>query len=273
MPELPEVEVVCRGLSPLLTGRRVERVDMWCRNLRYPLPAEMETLLPGLTITTVSRRAKYILFYFNHDVVLIWHLGMTGQFHVLDTNSPKGPHEHVRMELDNGSCLCYRDARRFGYVGLLAADRLEAHAWFRQLGPEPLGGAFDAPYLYACCRGRRAPIKSILMNAGVVVGIGNIYASEALFRSGIHPARAAGRISQARLEGLVAMVKQVLDEAIMAGGSTISDFVKADGKPGYFAHQFRVYGREGAACYQCARPIRRIIQGGRSTFYCLGCQH
>jgi len=273
MPELPEVEVVCRGLSPLLAGCRVQGVDLMRRNLRYPLPDGMETLLPGMTITGVSRRAKYILFHFDADVVLIWHLGMTGQFHVLDKGSPKGLHEHVRIHLDNGKSLCYRDARRFGYAGLSTPQALSSHAWFRKLGAEPLDKAFDAGYLYACCRGRKSSVKSVLMNAAVVVGVGNIYASEALFRSGIHPAIAAGRISLARVERLVAATKQVLAEAIRAGGSTISDFVKADSRPGYFAHQFRVYGREGEACYQCGKPIRRMVQAGRSTFYCAGCQH
>lgn len=275
MPELPEVEVVCRGLSPLLNDCQVKRVHLLRRNLRYPLPVEMETVLPGLTFREVTRRAKYILFHFSADadVVLVWHLGMTGQFHVLDNNSPKGAHEHVRIELDDGRALCYRDARRFGYAGLLANDRVANHNWFKALGPEPLGEMFDADYLAARCNNRKAPIKSVMMDAKVVVGVGNIYASEALFRCGIHPARAAGRISPARLQQLVTTIKQVLTDAIEAGGSSISDFVKADGKPGYFSHQFKVYGREGEACYQCKKPIRRIVQAGRSSFYCLGCQH
>jgi formamidopyrimidine-DNA glycosylase len=272
MPELPEVEVVCRGLSSLLTGRQVKSVDLIRRKLRYPLPVELESGLFGLTITGVTRRAKYILIHFNADLMLVWHLGMTGQFHVLNKSSPKGPHEHVRIELSDGQTLCYRDARRFGYAGLLTPGTLNEHIWFRELGPEPLSEIFDAAYLQLCCKHRKAPIKTIIMNAKVVVGVGNIYASEALFRSGIHPTRAAGRISLVRLERLVTTIKQVLEEAIEAGGSTIRDFVKADGKPGYFAHQFKVYGREGEACYQCGKPIRRIVQAGRSTFYCLGCQ-
>ncbi len=273
MPELPEVEVVRRGLSPLLIGQRVSSVKLMRENLRFPLPKSMVQLLPERMIATLSRRSKYLLFGFDSGPLLVWHLGMTGQFHVLDQDSPIATHEHVRIILDGGKALCYRDARRFGYAGLLNPEAVFDHKWFSQLGPEPLGDAFDAVYLARCCRGRKVSIKSLLMNAHLVVGVGNIYANEALYRCGIHPARAAGKISDVRLGLLVEAVRGVLAEAIDAGGSTISDFVKADGKPGYFAHQFRVYGREGEACYHCGRVIRRIVQSGRSTFYCSGCQH
>ncbi len=273
MPELPEVEVVCRGLSPLLVDQRVRSVELMRDNLRFPLPVSMVQELPGLIFSSISRRSKYLLFCFDRGPVLIWHLGMTGQFHVLDQSAPPGAHEHVRINMENGAALCYRDARRFGYVGLSSHEELAGHKWFAQLGPEPLGDSFSADYLIGYCKGRRAAIKALLMNAHVVVGVGNIYANEALFRSGIHPGRAAGKISKARIAVLVEAVRSVLGEAIDAGGSTISDFVQADGKPGYFAHQFRVYGREGEPCYQCGRSIRRMVQSGRSTFYCLGCQH
>jgi len=272
MPELPEVEVICRGLSPLLVGQRVSSVELMRDNLRFPLPGCMARDLPGLVFSSISRRSKYLLFHFDRGPVLIWHLGMTGQFHFLDQSSPLGAHEHVRINLENGKALCYRDARRFGYAGLLSPEALEGDKWFNKLGPEPLGDSFSAEYLIERCKGRRVPIKSLLMDAHVVVGVGNIYANEALFRSGIHPARAAGKISKIRLSVLGEAVRTVLSEAIDAGGSTISDFVKVDGKPGYFAHQFRVYGREGKPCYQCGRPVRRMVQSGRSTFYCLGCQ-
>jgi formamidopyrimidine-DNA glycosylase len=272
MPELPEVEVVCRGLTPLLTGRQVERVNLFCTGLRYPFPQDLAEVLSGLTFAEVRRRAKYILFRFDQEPLLVWHLGMTGQFHVLEKNAPLMAHEHVRFELNDGHCLCYRDPRRFGFSGLIRSDALEHHAWFNRLGQEPLQEGFNVDYLYGCCRGSKAPIKSLLMNAAVVVGVGNIYASESLFRSGIHPARAADKISRERLGRLVETIKVVLAEAIEAGGSSISDFVNADGKPGYFAHQFRVYGREGQACSQCGRPIKRLVQSGRSSFYCVGCQ-
>lgn len=272
MPELPEVEVVCRGLAPLLKNSCIQQVEIMQHQLRYPLPSDMITLLPGMTIKAVDRRAKYILFHLDAELILVWHLGMTGQFHVLDSLSPKAAHEHVRIGLSDGKCLCYRDVRRFGYAGLIAADQLACHPWFSRLGPEPLSNAFTVDTLCALSRGRKTPIKTLLMNNEVVVGVGNIYASESLFRCGIHPARASGRISLKRMAGLVAAIKSVLAEAIEAGGSTISDFVKADGKPGYFAHQFRVYGREGDRCYQCGEEIRRMVQSGRSTFYCPVCQ-
>jgi len=273
MPELPEVEVVRRGLSPLLIGQRVSSVELMRDNLRYPLPKLMAQLLPERLFSSLSRRSKYLLFSFDSGPLLVWHLGMTGQFHVLDQKSPIAMHEHVRINLESGRALCYRDARRFGYADLLNPETVAEHKWFSRMGPEPLGDAFHAEYLAKCCRGRKVSIKSLLMNAHMVVGVGNIYANEALYRCGIHPGRAAGKISEVRLKLLVETVRSVLTEAIDAGGSTISDFVKADGKPGYFAHQFKVYGREGENCYLCGKTIRRIVQSGRSTFYCSGCQH
>ena len=270
MPELPEVEVVRTGLEPLLVGRTIRNVICHRQGLRYPLP-DMATLA-GRQFLSVKRRAKYLLFELDDGRLLVWHLGMTGQFHLLSAGTPAIAHEHVRIDLDNGTSLSYGDLRRFGYAALLPADALDEHIWFARLGPEPLGESFDADYLQAACRGRKGPIKSLLMNASVVVGVGNIYASEALFRAGIHPARAAGRISRQRLERLVVAVKEVLAEAIAAGGSSIRDFVRADGKPGYFAHAFRAYGREGEPCTVCGEPIRRIRQSGRSTYYCPICQ-
>ncbi len=271
MPELPEVEVVRRGLEPLVIGRRIQSVHCAVPALRYPLP-DLD-VLAGLSCQRITRRAKYLLFEFNDGLLLAWHLGMTGQFHVLPRDEPKARHEHVRIDFDDGSSLRYRDARRFGYAGLMSAESWQQHAWFRNLGPEPLSNAFDGKYLYERCCNRQAPIKHVLMDAKAVVGIGNIYASEALFRAGIHPARHAGRISLRRLQLLVQHVKEILHEAIEAGGSTISDFVQVDGKPGYFAFGFQVYGRKGEACPRCGHVIQRIVQAGRSTFYCPGCQH
>jgi formamidopyrimidine-DNA glycosylase len=272
MPELPEVETIRAGLEPLLAGREI--IDVICHraNLRYALP-DLSALV-GNQISGVRRRAKYLLFELEHgNRTLVWHLGMTGQFHVLPQNAKAGAHEHVRFDLSDGHSLRYRDARRFGYAGLLDSSRIESHAWFRNLGPEPLSESFNGDHLLSCCAGRKAPIKNIIMDAPVVVGVGNIYASESLFRAGIHPARAAGKISALRLLQLAGIIKQVLAEAIAAGGSTISDFVHADGKPGYFAHSFQVYGRTGEACFHCGGSIKRITQAGRSTFYCRGCQH
>lgn len=272
MPELPEVEVIRRGLSPLLIGRTIRSVELFRSDLRYPLPQQMSAVLTGRRFTTVGRRGKYLLFSLDGDRVLLWHLGMTGQFHLLASHTAPVKHEHVRIRLDDGNALCYRDSRRFGYAGLTTRDELGDHPWLTHFGPEPLGPDFNADYLWSCCKGRKAPVKNVLMDTKVVVGVGNIYASESLFRSGIHPARLAGKVSKTRLAILVERVRQVLGEAIDAGGSTISDFVKADGRPGYFAHQFRVYGREGMPCHACGRPIRRTVQGGRSTFFCPGCQ-
>lgn len=271
MPELPEVETVRAGLEPLLVGRRIASVVCYRSSLRYPLPDL--TVLTGKKLTRVRRRAKYLLFDLETGQVLVWHLGMTGQFHVLPQYVQAGAHEHVRFDLTDGQSLRYRDARRFGYAGLLNSDEVELHPWFIKLGPEPLQADFDAEHVFSACRKRKAPIKSVIMDAAVVVGVGNIYASESLFRAGIHPARAAERISKQRLVLLVEMIKQVLAEAIKAGGSSISDFVHADGKPGYFSHAFRVYGRQGEVCPGCGKAIKRMIQAGRSTFYCSGCQH
>ena len=276
MPELPEVETVRAGLEPLLTDREISGVICHRSSLRYPLPDL--SLLQGKRVKGVRRRAKYLLFDVDdtnveRQQVLVWHLGMTGQFHVLPEQTEAGSHEHVCFNLSDGQSLRYRDARRFGYAGLLYADELEQHAWFTSLGPEPLSVDFTVEYLLRTCAGRKAPIKNVIMDAGIVVGVGNIYASESLFRAGIHPARAAGRISATRLQLLVKVIRQVLEEAIDAGGSTISDFVHADGKPGYFAHSFQVYGRQGESCFACEKLIKRISQAGRSTFYCPDCQH
>lgn len=270
MPELPEVEVVCRGLAPVV-GRRIVGVYCHRQALRYPLPDLAG--LAGCGVSGIRRRAKYLLFDLDDGRVLVWHLGMTGQFHLLSAQAEVALHEHVQLDLDNGCSLRYRDARRFGYAGLMAAGDVMGHPWFAKLGPEPLDDGFDAAHLRAFCRGRKAPVKSVIMDAGCVVGVGNIYAAESLFRAGIHPGRAAGRISQQRLAVLVCAIRQVLAEAIAAGGSTISDFVRADGKPGYFAHSFQVYGRDGQPCLCCGSVIRRMVQAGRSSFYCPHCQH
>jgi len=281
MPELPEVETVRRGLEPLLQGREIIAVTCHRHSLRYALPDL--TSLVGKRLKHVQRRSKYLLFSFDPTQntaadmkpaqILIWHLGMTGQFHVLPQQAKAGAHEHVCFHFDDGQSLRYRDARRFGYAGLLDADAWQSHAWFARLGPEPLSTAFDINHLAEICMARKAPIKNIIMDAKNVVGVGNIYAAESLFRAGIHPARAAGRISRARLALLLEMIQQVLQEAIAAGGSSIRDFVNSDGKPGYFAHSFQVYGRQGKACLRCQKHIKRITQAGRSSFYCPGCQH
>ncbi len=270
MPELPEVEVVRQGLEGPLSGQVLRRVEYSHRPLRYPLP-DLQASLAGRRLRAVRRRARYLLFDFG-EIWLAWHLGMSGQFHVLPAEAPAGRHEHVRMLFGDGIGLRYRDARRFGYAGLMDAAHWRDHPWFAALGPEPLGPEFTFEVLMAACAARRAPVKQVLMDGRVVAGVGNIYASESLFRAGIHPARVACRIAPRRIARLHGAVIRVLEEAIAAGGSTISDFRRADGRPGYFAHAFCVYGRAGAPCVRCGRAIRRMVQAGRSTFWCPGCQ-
>ena len=272
LPELPEVEVVRTGLESLILGRRIQGLHLHRRMLRYPLPDDMAERLTGQIIRAVSRRSKYLVFQLDGPDVLVWHLGMTGQFHVLADADPCGRHEHVVFDLDQGLSLRYRDMRRFGYAGLFAANGWELQPWFAGLGPEPLGEGFDGAYLYGRSQARTAPIKVVLMDAAVVVGVGNIYACESLFRAGIDPFLPANRLGRKRVEALVSAVKAVLTEAIAAGGSTISDFVQADGRPGYFRHSFAVYQRQGQPCVRCGMPIVRRLQSGRGTFHCPGCQ-
>jgi formamidopyrimidine-DNA glycosylase len=272
LPELPEVEVVRTGLESLILGRRITHLHLHRRTLRYPLPEDMAARLTGRSITAVSRRSKYLVFHLDGPDVLVWHLGMTGQFHVLPDDAPPGRHEHVVFDLDRGLSLRYRDMRRFGYAGLFDAGDWRQQPWFAELGPEPLEDGFDGGYLYGRCRARKAPIKVALMDAAVVVGVGNIYACESLFRAGIDPFLPAHRLGRKRAAALAAAVKAVLHEAIAAGGSTISDFVRADGRPGYFRHSFAVYQRQGQPCVRCGGLIRRRLQSGRGTFHCPGCQ-
>ena len=272
LPELPEVEVVRSGLDTLIRNRRIRWVQLYRRALRYPLPAGMAERLRGLTVLAVERRGKYLLFRLDGSEILVWHLGMTGQFHVLAESDSPGRHEHAVFVLDGGLSLRYRDMRRFGYAGLLPADAWQRHPWFAGLGPEPLQEGFDGAYLYGRCHSRAAPVKQVLMDAAVVVGIGNIYACEALFRASIDPFLPAHHLALHQAGTLVKAVKDVLREAIAAGGSTISDFVRADGRPGYFHHAFTVYQRQGQPCVRCGSPILRRMQSGRGTFYCSGCQ-
>ncbi|MDQ6973572.1 MAG: bifunctional DNA-formamidopyrimidine glycosylase/DNA-(apurinic or apyrimidinic site) lyase [Mariprofundaceae bacterium] len=274
MPELPEVEVVCRGLEPLLKGKQLDVVHTFRSGLRYPFPDF--SILHSAYLEKIVRRSKYILMYFlcvdGQSRILCWHLGMTGQFHVLQSSIAPGLHEHVHFNFQDGCSLRYRDARRFGYANIFTEDTWLESTWAKALGPEPLSSSFYAEYLYQTCQQRKVPIKVLIMDASVVVGVGNIYASESLFLAGIHPKRLAGNIAKKRINQLVPVIQTVLNAAIQAGGSSIRDFVKADGKPGYFSHAFKVYGREGKPCLHCGEVIRRIIQSGRSTFYCLKCQ-
>lgn len=270
MPELPEVETTRRGVLPLIGGRRVQAVRVHDRRLRRPVPRNLARLLIGARVETVERRAKYLLFGFAHGTLLV-HLGMSGSLRVVPASAPRLPHDHVEIEFDARHCLRLRDPRRFGLMLWCAGDP-HAHELLRALGPEPFDPAFDAAHLARRAHGRRGAIKNFLMDSHVVVGVGNIYASEALFRAGIHPARAAGRISLARYATLVASVREVLGEAIAAGGTTLRDFMRNDGEPGYFRMQLRVYDRAGEPCVACNTPLVARVIGQRSSYFCPRCQ-
>ena len=270
MPELPEVETTRRGLAPHLVGKRITAVTIRDARLRWPIAPELADVLPGQRIEHVDRRAKYLILALERDA-LIMHLGMSGALGVVATGTPAGKHDHFELVLDNGSALRLTDPRRFGSIHRVRGDP-QTHPLLAGLGPEPLAAAFDAEYLYRLTRGRRASIKESLMNARVVAGVGNIYASESLFRARIHPRTPAGRISFARYAVLVPAVQATLRDAIAAGGSSLRDWRHADGSLGYFQQRYFVYDREGEACRVCAGAIRAIRQGQRATFYCARCQ-
>jgi formamidopyrimidine-DNA glycosylase len=270
MPELPEVETTRRGIAPYVEGRRVTAVVIRERRLRWPVPPDLEGCLAGQVIKSVNRRAKYLLLETVNGTALI-HLGMSGCLRLVNVNDKPKKHDHFDIRLDSGDVLRFNDPRRFGSFLWTDVDP-ETHALLVNLGPEPLGPDFDGDYLHRASAGRRVAIKSHLMNSSIVVGVGNIYASEALFRAGIHPGRAAGRIAKSRMERLADAIKEVLAESIRAGGTTLRDFYGGDGKPGYFRHDLRVYGREGEPCVNCKGTIRQTTMGQRSTFYCAACQ-
>ncbi len=270
MPELPEVETTRRGIAPGVSGRQVLAVDVRQWALRWPIPAELPARVTGQVVRGIERRGKYLLVRFEHGTMLV-HLGMSGSLRLISAAEPLRRHDHVIWQFDNDLSLRLNDPRRFGSV-LWTEAPAEHHPLLRDLGPEPFSEAFSAEYLKRLTAHRRAAIKTTLMDARVVVGVGNIYASEALFLAGIHPARASGRIAHPRYERLVAAVRQVLEEAIAAGGTTLRDFVGGDGRPGYFAQQLRVYGRASQPCRACAAPVRHLRQGQRSSYFCPDCQ-
>ena len=268
MPELPEVETTRRGIEPHLLHQRIHRVILRDKRLRWPVSPEVENI-EGRRVESISRRGKYLLMHLDRGC-LIWHLGMSGSMRVLPNGTPAAPHEHVELQFGDGQALKFRDPRRFGALLYCEDDPLQ-HRLLRSLGPEPLGANFDADYLYSCCRKRSAAIKTLIMNSHVVVGVGNIYACEALFLAGIRPTRAAGRISRRRIETLVDAVRTTLGAAIEQGGTTLQDFSQVDGKPGYFKQELRVYGNKGE-CGTCGEPVRQLVQGQRSTYFCPVCQ-
>ena len=268
MPELPEVETTVRGLERVLKGRRIERVEARRADLRRSFPKDLGQRLTGARVTDLGRRAKYGLIHTDRDDTMIFHLGMSGSWRI--DHAELGKHDHLLLETDQGKKLALNDPRRFGSVDLVPTKDLSEWPAFRALGPEPFD--LDDRQLRKSLAGRTAAIKLLLLDQTIVAGLGNIYVCEALYRAGIHPKRAGGSISIDRLKRLITAIRHVLDEAIEAGGSTLRDFASPDGELGYFSKTFAVYDREGRPC-GCGGTVRRIVQGGRSTFYCPRCQH
>lgn len=276
MPELPEVETVMRGLSPVLKGNSISCIKLYRPDLRIPFPVDMEERLASRRILSLKRRAKYILVSFEGGLLLAVHLGMSGRVLINPKNNQYDlkKHDHMVITFKDGAQIIYNDPRRFGMVFVLKESKLETHSAFRHLGPEPLGNKFSAPYLAGVLKNKKVSIKQALLDQKVVVGVGNIYASEALYQSKINPLKPACDLSRKKLEELVIAVRDVLTRAIEAGGSTLKDYRHADGGLGYFQYNFRVYDQAGAACPDCTCDInrtggvQRIVQSGRSTFYC-----
>jgi formamidopyrimidine-DNA glycosylase len=269
MPELPEVETTRRGVEPFCTGVRVRGLLVREPRLRWPVPPHLADAIRGQRIDAVARRAKYLLFRLSTGTLMV-HLGMSGSLRVTSEDEPPGFHDHIDLLLQGGRCLRYNDPRRFGSWLWLPPD--ETHPLLDNLGPEPLGDLFGGELLYRRSRGRRAPVKQFIMDGRVVVGVGNIYANEALFLAGIRPDCAAGRVGLARYQRLADTIKQVLTSAIDQGGTTLRDFVGGDGKPGYFAQQLFVYGRGGKPCKRCGKKLQEVRLGQRNTVYCVACQ-
>ncbi len=282
MPELPEVETVRRGLAPVMEGAVIARADVNRPDLRWPFPTDMAQRLTGQRVLALRRRSKYLLADLASGETLLIHLGMSGR--MLISGDPLGrflhdhpapeKHDHVVFHMENGARITFNDPRRFGAMDLFATSGAEDHALLAKLGPEPLGNAFGEAHLTAALTDRNTPIKSALLDQRVVAGLGNIYVCEALFRAGISPRRKARQISARRMAALVPIIREVLQDAIDAGGSSLRDFKQADGELGYFQHSFDVYGREGQPCRRdgCGGTVRRIVQSGRSSFYCGKCQ-
>jgi len=273
MPELPEVETVCRGLANTLIGRKFVRVQNFRENLRFPFPRDFAKNLEGREVRNISRRAKYILISLDNNTTLIVHLGMSGRMVAHNSlRNQMDKHDHVIFQTDNGKEIVFNDPRRFGMMDIVNSNDVAAHKVIKDLGIEPLEDAFNGAALHGLLKNRKMPVKLAIMNANLVVGVGNIYACESLFRAGILPTRASNEISPAECNKLAKDIKIVLLDAIKAGGSTLKDYVASSGEAGYFQHNFKVYGRENQPCGVCGNDIKRIVQGGRSTFFCSTCQ-
>jgi formamidopyrimidine-DNA glycosylase len=276
MPELPEVETVRLGLAPVLEGQLIVRVDQRRANMRFPFPENLVARMTGRRIRTLGRRAKYLLLHLDDGQVLIAHLGMSGSMRIgAGWPDPPEKHDHLIWQVQSGASVRFNDPRRFGFVLATSDNALPTHAMLAGLGPEPLGPEFTVAGLAASFHGRRAPVKTALLDQRIVAGLGNIYVCEALWRAGLSPLRSCGSLSVADLERLVPAIRSVLGEAVAAGGSSLRDHVQADGELGYFQHSHAVYGRAGQECRRCGAPatILRLEQGGRGSFYCPSCQH
>jgi len=270
MPELPEVETTLRGLQPHLEGHKVHSAEVRQHRLRWPVEPDLARHISNARILKLERRAKYLLVQMDNGCA-IWHLGMSGSLRLVDGSEAPQKHDHIDWQLDNGLILRYRDPRRFGALLWTAGDPL-AHDLLSHLGPEPLSAGFTGDYLFSNSRKRRQSVKTFIMDGRIVVGVGNIYASESLFLAGIRPDREAGTISKARYLRLAQTIKQVLQRAIAQGGTTLKDFIGGDGQPGYFSQELNVYGRAGEPCPSCGRPVRDMVLGQRNTFFCAYCQ-
>lgn len=271
MPELPEVETTRRGIAPHVEGRTIQAIIVRDRRLRWPVPHNLNARLQGQTIRAVTRRGKYLLLTTPVGTLII-HLGMSGSLRVLPCETPHAKHDHLDVQLDSKQCLRLRDPRRFGAV-LFTHDDPQQHELLRELGPEPLSADLTAEYLFNKSRKRTSCIKSFIMDSHIVVGVGNIYANEALFAAGIHPRRAAGKVTLAQYTALVAAIKKVLRASIKAGGTTLRDFTRSDGKPGYFRLSLQIYDHAGEPCPRCGKPITQAVISQRATYYCTHCQH
>lgn len=270
MPELPEVETTRRGIEPHILGQPIARVIVRERRLRWPVPPRLPALLQGKTVHAVQRRAKYLLLDMGEGTVMV-HLGMSGSLRIVPADEPPRKHDHVDFCFPDGRALRFHDPRKFGSIHWLTGDRGQ-HPLLRDLGPEPLSDDFNAALLFALSRKRKAPVKTFIMDGHTVVGVGNIYANEALYRAGIRPTRAAGSVSLARYDRLVVAIKEVLAEAIRVGGTTLRDFIGGNGEPGYFKQSLAVYGRGGLPCVGCGGVLKEVRLGQRATVYCGKCQ-
>ena len=273
MPELPEVETVCRGLAGVLVGRRFAKVELRRKDLRIPFPKGLAAAVTGAKVLRIYLRAKYVMMDLDTGQALIAHLGMSGRMVIAKDTSPPETHDHVIFTTDDGTTIRFNDPRRFGLLTLAPTAALDEHKLFKHLGPDAMSDTLTPDYLSKALKGRKTAIKVAIMDQRIVVGVGNIYASEALHRAGISPKRKAGSVAGAKAQALVPAIKQVLAEAIAAGGSSLRDHVQPSGELGYFQNAWRVYGREGESC-RCSNSaaVKRIIQGGRSTFFCGRCQ-